>query len=131
MQHLQTIRIGALLAVIFAGGVVTGRMTAPQPIPVVISAPGRTLSTDWIMTHLTQQVGLDKQQQTTLRPIIDDLIREMEKFPPATQERLNLYLAAVPRMRQCLREDQYAAFNRNVRQTEQAFQRNIRKRTAH
>jgi hypothetical protein len=54
----------------------------------------------------------------------------MATVPPGTPERRDLFRKAQPRMRQILRPDQYAAFDRYVEMTERRYTRLIRRREA-
>jgi hypothetical protein len=127
---MQTIRIVALLAVIFAAGVVTGRFTAPRPAPTVLSAGGRIITAETVLARLTQRVGLDAAQQEKIRPLLEELAKKMEALPPGTPQRLELHQASMPKVRALLRPEQYPAFDREVQESEAKIRRLIRQRAA-
>lgn len=128
MKHAQTIRIVALLLVIFVAGVITGRLTAPRPPTLVPTAGGGARTAEMALPKLTGEVGLDAAQQAQLRPLLEEMAEQMARLPPASVERRDVFRAGVPRIRASLRPEQFEAFDRYVERTERAFERVIRRR---
>jgi hypothetical protein len=128
MKHVQTIRIAVLLAVIFAAGAITGRLTAPRPPTLVAGPAGRVRTAETVLTRLTSELGLDAAQQAQLKPILEDMAENMSRLGPASVERREVFQNHVPRIRALLRSEQLAAFDRLVERTERTYERMIRRR---
>ncbi|MBI2929474.1 MAG: hypothetical protein HYY24_27740 [Verrucomicrobia bacterium] len=129
MKHAQTIRIAALLVVIFVAGVTTGRLTAPRPPTLIPMSGGGVRTAEMVLARLTSEVGLDTTQELQLRPILEEMADEMARLPPATVERREIFRTYVPRIRTLLRPEQLEAFNRHVERTERLYDRMIRRRS--
>ena len=128
MNVAQVIRIIALLMVIFAAGVFTGRWTGPKPRTLVLQPGGRLATSDDAVARLTARVGLDVDQQRRFSPLMEEMANEISRLPPATQERLEVFRRYVPRMVVLLRPDQRPAFDRFVADAEAKINRLIRNR---
>ena len=128
MRYFQIIRIVLLIALIFAGGVVTGRLTAPRPPIMVKNVGGKYSTPDTVLERLTKQLSLDAKQQEQFRAILEEVAQEMALLTPASNERLEVFKRAVPRQRALLRPDQYPNFDRMVQETERRFERAIRRK---
>lgn len=128
MKSTQTIRIGLLLAVIFAAGVFTGRWTGPKPHTFVPHAGGRMGTSDEALARLTARLGLDPEQQRQFAPLLEQIAVEISRHPPATPERLEVFRRFFPRMAVLLRPEQKPAFDRYVQDLETKMDRLIRNR---
>lgn len=128
MKSSQVIRIAALLAVIFAAGPVTGRVTAPKPHALVLHAGGRQVTSGAVLAQLAPRLGLDEGQQRQFAPLMEEIAGEISAHPPATQERLQVFRRYFPRMAVLLRPEQNPGFDRHVRDLEEKMDRLIRNR---
>ena len=128
MRVSQAIRIGVLLAVIFAAGVFTGRWTGPKPRTLVLKPGGRVATSDEALARMTARLSLDPEQQRQFAPLLEELAGELAPHPPATQERLEVFRRYFPRIAVLLRPDQKPAFDRFVADTEAKMNRLIRNR---
>jgi hypothetical protein len=128
MKSAQAIRIGLLLAVIFAAGVFTGRWTGPKPRAMVINPAGRVSTSDEALARLTARLSLDPAQQRQFAPLLEEMAGELARHLPATQERLEVFRRFFPRMVALLHPDQKPAFDRYVRDTETKIGQLIRNR---
>jgi hypothetical protein len=127
VKHAQTLRIAALLAVIFAAGLVTGRLTAPRPPALIRTADGRIVASDQALDRLTRYVRLSADQEPAFRKLVEEIAGVMAKLPPASQARFDVFNQNLPRMKALLRPDQMADFDRYVRDTESRWQEQIRR----
>jgi len=130
VKFTQTIRIALLLVAIFVAGIITGRLTVPGSPTQVITAGGRILTGETVLAQLTAEVGLDTSQRARFRPLLEEIAERMARLPPATPERRDLFRSYLPRMRNLLRAEQQAAFERYVKQTERRFDNVIRRRNS-
>lgn len=116
-----------LLVAIFVAGFFTGRWSVPiesEAAPVfTTNEPPRP--TELALRMLSRQVSLDPQQQERIRDVIEDISTEMEVHPHGSRERMEIFQRSVPRMREVLRPDQYAAFDAYVQATTRRFERKI------
>ena len=128
MKFAQAIRIGLLLALIFAAGVFTGRWTGPKPRTLVLHAGGRMGTSDEALARLTARLSLDAEQQRQFAPLLEEMAGEIARHPPATQERLEVFRRFFPRMLILLHPDQKPAFDRYVRDVEMKMNQMIRNR---
>jgi hypothetical protein len=128
MTRLQAIRIALLLLVIFAAGVVTGRLTAPQPPALVASANGQEALADVAFGRLNKVLNLSPEQERPFRALLEDIAREMAPLPRGSTNRLELFRKSVPRMAALLRPDQQATLKRYARETETRFERQAQRR---
>jgi hypothetical protein len=129
MKSVQIIRIALLLATIFGAGVVTGRITAPKPPALIVTADGRVATSAQAFARLNAQLDLNPAQQRQFRALFEDMAREMSQLPPMSRERLEVFRRHIPRMEALLRPEQRAAFERYVRDTEQRSERVIQRRS--
>ena len=128
MKSTQAIRIGLLLAVIFAAGMFTGRWTVPKPRTLVMGSGGRMGTSDEALTRLTARLSLDPEQQRQFAPLLEEMAVEFSRLPPATAERLEVFRRFFPRMAILLRPEQKPAFDQHVRDTERKMNQMIRNR---
>jgi hypothetical protein len=129
MRAAQAIRIGILLAVIFAAGVFTGRWTGPKPRTLVPQPGGRVGTSDEALARMAARLSLDPEQQGQFAPLLEELASELARHPPATQERLEVFRRFFPRIAALLRPDQKPAYDRFVSDTEAKMHRLIRNRS--
>ena len=127
MRRAQAIRIALLLATIFAAGVATGRFTAPRAPTYVKDARGRYVTSDMKLEQMTRQLGLDEKQKERFRVLLEDMAKEMAKYPALSQERLEVFRNSLPKQRALLRPDQQPAFEDMTKQTERRFEQMRRK----
>ena len=128
MHRAQVIQISLLLAAIFAGGVATGRLTAPRGPTYVKNAAGRYMTAENRLEQMTRHLKLDQKQQEQFGPLLEDIASEMAKHPALSQERLEIFRKFVPPQRALLHTNQLALFDRMVRETERRFEQMGRKR---
>jgi hypothetical protein len=128
MKAAQAIRIGVLLAVIFAAGVFTGRWTGQKPRTLVLQPGGRVATSDEALARMTARLSLDPEQQRQFAPLLEELAGELARHLPATQERLEVFRRYFPRAAALLRPEQKPAFDRFVADTEAKMNRLIRNR---
>jgi hypothetical protein len=123
----QILRIALALAIIFVCGVITGRLTAPTRTVALAGPGGKAFNADDLVARFTAEVGLDEKQQGQLRPIVEEMVRLMAPYPPASNERLEVLQRYRPKVAAILRPDQQAAFDRFTEESNRRFNR-IRKR---
>lgn len=128
MKSTQAIRIGLLLAVIFAAGVFTGRWTGQKPNTLVMGSGGRISTSDEVLVRLTARLSLGEEQQRQFAPLLEQIAVEISRHPPATSERLEVFRRYFPRMAALLRPEQKPAFDRYVQDLETKMDRLIRNR---
>src|SRR5688500_18904096 len=116
MKRAQIIQVVLLLIVIFIGGVITGRLSAPRPPTLMVGASGRLMTSEVILNRLSRQLALDTNQQAQFRVLLEEMAVQMAKHSPATQERYDIFRNSLPRQKALLRPDQYDAFDRATRQ---------------
>ncbi len=130
MNTSQVIRIGVALALIFAAGVFTGRYTAPRSPLAVASAGGRTVTTDEVMVRLTAELGLDPDQQSKMRGIVEETSEQVATLPPLSPQRREILRKSIPQIRAVLRPEQYSNLDRFVEMSERRAARMVRRREA-
>lgn len=123
MTRWQQVRIALLLLVIFAGGFVAGRFSAPQPPARFLALSGEWRSTDEVLARMTARFNLDAAQQRQFRPILEAMARRMAALPPRAPERLEVFLECVSQLRPLLRPEQLPAFERAAENAVRAFER--------
>jgi hypothetical protein len=128
MKVSQVIRIGVLLAMIFAAGVFTGRWTRPKPRTLVPQVGGRMGTSDEALARVTARLGLDSEQQRRFAPLLEEMAGELARHPPATQERLEVFRRFFPRIAVLLHPDQKPAFDQYILATEAKMNQLIRNR---
>ena len=127
MRRAQAIQIGVLLAAIFAAGVATGRFTAPQGPVYVKNIRGRYATSETKVEELTRRLALDAKQKEQFRVLLEDVAKEMAKYAPLSQDRLEVFRKNIPKQRSLLRPDQFDAFDEMVKETEARFEQARRK----
>jgi hypothetical protein len=127
MKDLRAIKIGFMLAGIFALGIVTGRLTAPRPPaePVIVSAQGRVLTARIFAVWLREAAELDNEQEEQMLPILRDMVIEMQPSAPLTAARLDIFLKTMAKIRPLLRPGQASAFDRFVKEQTDRQRRSI------
>lgn len=123
MTRWQQVRIALLLLVIFGGGFVAGRLSAPQPPARFLALSGEWRSTDEVLARMTARFNLDTAQQGQFRPILEAMARRMAALPPRAPERLEVFRDCAGQLRPLLRPNQLPAFDRSVEQSLQAYER--------
>ena len=116
MSKARKLRICLLLAAIFAAGVVTGRLSAPKPTPVLMTGKKQAQTPESLAAEFQRRCKLDEEQRQKLLPIFDRMIREMLPYAPLTQERLNIFLKTMERIRPLLQPEQKEAFEKFVKE---------------
>lgn len=127
MADLRVIRICLMLAGIFAAGVVTGRLTAPQsqPGPSVVNARGRPHTPVNFAAEMGRRVGIDVEQQEQIIPILRKMVREMQAHPPRTPPRMEIFRRTMESVRPLIRTNQMAAFDEFIAEQAEIQRRNI------
>lgn len=121
MTRWQLIRISLLLLTIFAGGFVTGRLTAPSAPVHFVSLSGVMRSSDEVLARMVARFGLDPAQQRQFQPIIEETARRMAALPPDSPQRPDVFRACVRQLRPLLRPEQLPAFERAVENSLRLF----------
>jgi len=116
VSRARKLRICLLLAAIFAAGVVTGRLSSPKPTPVLMTGQRQAQTPESLAAEFQRRCKLDEEQRQKLVPIFDRMIREMLPYAPLTQERLNIFLKTMDRVRPQLRPEQKEAFEKFVKE---------------
>jgi Spy/CpxP family protein refolding chaperone len=128
MKATRSIRIVILLLVIFASGIVTGRLTAPKTSTLVTTAHGGVTTSANAVAQLKRHLNLTPEQEQQFGKLFEGLAVEMSRLPPASQERLDAFRRRVPEMEALLKPEQREALQKYVAETEKRFQRVIRRR---
>lgn len=116
MNQARKVRICFLLAAIFAAGVITGRLSAPKPTPVLMTGKRQAQTPESLAAEFQRRCNLDEEQRQKLVPIFDRMIREMLPYAPLTQERLSIFLRTMERIRPLIRAEQKEAFEKFVKE---------------
>ncbi len=124
----RTIRIVALLLVIFAAGVVTGRFSVPKPPTSFTTAQGRTMTSSDALARLKRHMNLSPDQERQFGKLFEDMAVEMSRLPPGSQERMDAFKRHVPEMEAFLKPEQRDDFRNYVSETERRFERMLRRR---
>jgi hypothetical protein len=123
MTRWQQVRIALLLLAIFAGGYLTGRLSAPSTPTRFLALSGEWRSTDEVLARMTARFNLDASQQRQFRPILEAMARRMAALPPRAPERLAVFRDCAGQLRLLLRPEQVPAFERAVEQSLRAYER--------
>jgi hypothetical protein len=126
----QILRISVALALIFASGILTGRLTAPRSPTALAGAGRRTITSDDVLAHLTAELGLNAGQKAKAQVIVEEAAEQMATLPVASPQRRDVFRKLVPQIREILRPDQYTVFDRYVEMAERRWSRMIRRREA-
>lgn len=126
MKPAQIIRIVLLLAAIFAAGAITGRLTAPKPPALVVTADGRVSTSEVMLARMKRELRLTPEQERQFSTLLEELAREISPLPPASMERLEKFRSYTPQLEALLRPDQRADFERYVREAQRRSERWIR-----
>jgi hypothetical protein len=128
MNPYQIVRIVALLAVIFVCGLITGRVTAPRPQPVAVSAGGRPLSAEAILTSFKTYIPMTAEEESKMLRYLEGIEAEIASHPVLSQERLELFRRTATDMKGILSADKHAAIDRYAKDMERQFEINRRRR---
>jgi hypothetical protein len=122
MNALQTIRIAALLAIIFAAGVWTGRLTARKPRQETAYASagprGQSMTAELALERFKGQFSLTAEQEVKMRKVFEDIEAEVSKYPPLSKERVDVLRKFAPQMKAALNTNQADEVDRYIRQVE-------------
>ncbi len=116
MSKARKVRICLLLVGIFGAGVVTGRLSAPRPTPVLMTGQRQAQTPESLAAEFQRRCKLDEFQRQKLLPIFDRMIREMLPYAPLTPERLSIFLKTMEKIRPLLRPEQKEAFEEFVKE---------------
>jgi hypothetical protein len=122
MDTVRILRIGLLLVLIFVAGVLTGRWTAPRPPVLVPALSGGVRTADMALARMTFELGLDAVQQAKFKPVLEEMAEQLAVLPPRSRERLEVLRQHSPRLREMLRPEQQAAFDRLLEQTRRVIE---------
>jgi hypothetical protein len=127
MDTFRFFRIGLLIALIFATGVVTGRFTvppgtAPATAPTTIETTdrhGQKVTPRTVLRDLDAALRLGPAQEQRLLPDIEAMLNELANAPVASNERFEIVRKYRPKLREILRPEQIPAFEKLVERQEQ------------
>jgi len=123
MNRLQVIRVAALLVIIFAAGVLTGRFTAPQPQAVYPGGPaGRWMIIDTAVSRMATDVGLTPDEKQKVRKVFEEMEPQMVRHPPLSEERLKIFRDYIPQIKAQLPPEKQAAVDRYFHDVERRFE---------
>jgi hypothetical protein len=124
----QLIRIAALLAVIFAAGIVIGRYTAPEPDPLVISPAPRQAKIDSAVRIMAREYEFDEEKEAEFRKLMERMEEAMRSLDRATAERRDEWRRFLPEIRSFVPEHLMDKFDAQTQRTERRMERMIRMR---
>lgn len=127
MKGARSIRIIALLLLIFAAGLVTGRLTAPTPRALFLNARGELVTSSTPLNRFKAQLNLSPEQAEQFAKLFEEVAAELSRLPPRSTERLDTFKRYVPQMEALLKPEQREDFQKYVDQTERNFMRAIRR----
>src|SRR5688572_9323372 len=116
MNHTQIIRVAALLAVIFAAGVLTGRLTVPEPEvryvvpgPRGVSQPGGGSLADIGLARISRHVTLTTEERLKLKRTLEEVQSEAVRYPAFSEERFRVLQTALPKLKEQVSPDKHVA----------------------
>ena len=124
----QVIRIAALLAVIFAAGIVIGRYTSPEPAPLVVNPAPREAKVDSAVRIMSTQFEFDAEKEAKFRVLMERMEEAMRPLERGTVERRDLWRQFLPEIRSFVPDHLMDKFEAQNRRTEMRFERMIRRR---
>ena len=127
MKGARIIRIIALLLLIFAAGVVTGRLTAPKTRALILNARGDLVTSATALNRLKVHLKLSPEQEEQFAELFEEVAVELSRLPPRSTERLETFKRYVPQMEALLKPEQLEDLHKYVAQTERNFMRAIRR----
>ena len=80
------------------------------------------------MRRLKLHLNLSEEQEGQFRQLFEEVAAEMSRLPPASREHVEKIRSYRPRMEALLRPEQQAAFTNYLHETEERFERVIRRR---
>jgi Spy/CpxP family protein refolding chaperone len=88
MMERRVIQIGALLAVIFAAGIVVGFVLGPRLVPSAVPAVAPPLSrgmsaeerVDFRLGELDKRLQLTPEQEKAIRPLLENHMSEVQRL---------------------------------------------------
>lgn len=119
MKRFQATRIVILLIVIFALGIVTGRLSAPTAPTVLTTSSGKQVTAPGVFSRLAHELKLDKAQESQVAAILDEAAEKMTATAVGSPERLTVFRSYVGKVRAVLNSEQQVRFDQMVRETEQ------------
>ncbi|MEW6157729.1 MAG: hypothetical protein AB1813_09865 [Verrucomicrobiota bacterium] len=128
MKRAQLIRIVLLLLIIFAAGFFVGRLTSPRSAIGAAASAFPSTPAESMIGRLALQVGITPEQHALMEPIAAELAAELLKAPPDSIERVEIFRKYVPKLRSCLRPDQFHRFDRAVAKAESRFRERVNNR---
>lgn len=125
MTDLRILRVAVALAVIFASGVVVGRVTAPSAAshtPAGTGRPvfprgGRVQSPEAMLARMTEELKLTQEQLAQVRPLVKQWAEEAAPLAPLSPERHAVAERFLARIRPLLHAEQLPEFDRAVEQS--------------
>lgn len=123
MNDWRIIRIAVALAVIFACGVIVGRVTAPGGgSPSLAGRPvfprgGRVQNPEAMLARMADELKLTPEQLAQVRPLVKQWAEEAAPMAPQSPERHAVAERYLARIRPLLRAEQLPDFDRAVEQS--------------
>jgi len=127
-KTIQILRISALLAVIFASGILVGRYTKPEPEHVLIEPSSHGTRVENAVEIMSQRFGFGAEKEAGFQELMERMDREMNVYPPLSEERREVWRRHLPEMRSFIPEDKMQAFEDQVKRTERRLQRAMTRR---
>ena len=128
MKRSQLILIASLLGFIFGAGFLSGRFSAPRSPVQVVNWRGVTKTSETALLRLAEDLDLDEKQKMKLRPLFEAMAEKIADLKPLSPERRQVFRDNIPRIREILHTNQYAAFDNYLAAAERRFQRALRRR---
>lgn len=128
MNRAQTIRIIALLLLIFVAGVWTGRFTAPKTEYIVMGPRGQIQLVETALARMKAKIPLSAEQEVRIRAILEEMESAVAGLPPLSNERMEVFRSFTPRFKAELKPEQQETFDRHVKDVERRFENNQRRR---
>jgi hypothetical protein len=128
MNHFQAVRVAALLAVIFAAGVLTGRFTAPKPEVIYSGGRGDGKLSEVAVRRMTRQIGLTPEEQEKVRKVFEEMEVQVDRHPFMSQERMTVFRDFVPKIKAQLPPEKHTAVDRYARDVQRRYEAAQRQR---
>jgi hypothetical protein len=133
-QTFQLIRIAALLAIIFAAGIVIGRYTSPAPVPapapepVLVAGAPRASRVDYAVRTMSRDFEFDAEKEKEFRVLMERMEQAMRPLEQGSVERRDLWRQFLPEIRAFVPDHLMDKFEAQNQRTERRFERIIRQR---
>ena len=127
-QTFQLLRIAALLAVIFAAGIVIGRYTSPAPVPVVVADAPRSSRVDYAVRTMSRDFEFDAEKEKEFRVLMERMEQAMRPLERGSVERRDRWRQFLPEIRSFVPDHLMGKFEEQTRRTERRLERMIRQR---